>query len=97
MPGLCDGGACAGVAVSAAGGSMIGVPHDWVTVTSPRRQAAETPQVTPMPPTARARRASQPRHVSPDRWSHLADSLLDAVARGLVPNLGLVGVDDNAG
>ena len=79
------------------GCSMIGVPPDWVTVTSLRRQAAETPHVTPMPPTARARRASQLRHVSPERRSHLADSLLDAVARGLVPNLGLVGVNDDAG
>ena len=29
------------------GGSTIGVSPDWVTVTSPRRQAAETPHVTP--------------------------------------------------
>ena len=72
-------------------------PHQQALYGHPADPREFPPQSASRAPTARGRRTSQPRRVSAERWSHLADSLLDAVARGLVPSLGLVGVNDNAG
>ena len=68
----------------------------WAPHQAPASHDQRRSEPLKLSPPRRARRTSQPRRVSAERWSHLADSLLDAVARGLVPNLGLVGVDHSA-
>ena len=55
-------------------------PHQQALYGHPADPREFPPQSASRAPTARGRRTSQPRRVSAERWSHLADSLLDARA-----------------